>query len=77
MLKARIKKTGAILYVEEITNNAIFLRHPFDPELKAACTPQEVDFIGEEDKVQIDWEQRRYELAKEAMGAFIDRKSVV
>lgn len=69
-MKARIKETGEVLIVEETTDSHVFLKMPCSQGTSIGLKKDLVDLL-QDDEPTIDWEQRRYELAKEAMGAFI------
>lgn len=67
-MKARVKATGEVLRVLDLDSERILIK--YGSEVKALRI-HEVDLISEsaEDYYQreINWEQRRYEIAKEAM----------
>lgn len=73
-MKARVKATGEIVDVDFIacralTNRIVNVYEEINKETGARIfTSDELDFNN---SIQIDWEQRRYELIKEAMGANI------
>lgn len=68
-MKARIKTTGEIVEVDDLYDDGTALVK--DKYLKVS----ELDFFG--DFETIDWEQRRYELAKAAMqGILGDEKEI-
>lgn len=72
-MKAKIKKTGEIVEVIKYSkyNHCIEYGNSFgEYDTKSL---DDVDLII--DEPAIDWEQRRYEIAKEAMGAFISSPS--
>lgn len=75
-MKARIKATGEVLRVLDLDSERILIK--YGSEVKSLCI-HEVDLISGsvEDYYQreINWEQRRYEIAKEAMGALISSPS--
>lgn len=71
-MKARIKKTGEVLRVSDVTDNYVYLISPQGGE--DICLPIEnVQLLDDcQSKVDhIDWEQRRYEIAKEAMAGIL------
>ena len=75
-MKARIKKTDEVLRVSDVTDNYVYLISPQGGE--DICLPIEnVQLLDDcQSKVDhIDWEQRRYEIAKDAMSAFISAPS--
>ena len=67
-MKAKVKNTGEVFSVLDLDSERVLIK--CDSEIKAFRI-HEVDLIpgSTEDyqKKEIDWEQRRYELAKEAM----------
>lgn len=71
-MKARIKKTG------EIINIANYAKVTLD-QCDSWGNPIELEFdeveILQEPTSDIDWEQRRYEIAKEMMAAFLSNYS--
>lgn len=72
-MKARIKKTGEIVEILQYGINGDWVNY-LDESSKIVTSPlnyyQDFDFI--EESKHIDWEQRRYEIAKEAMFHMID-----
>ena len=69
-MKAKIIETGEVLNVAEYDgrNGTVILWFPNGET--ALYEEKDVEFIVDS-KTSIDWEQRRYEIAKEAMAAFI------
>ena len=69
-MKARIKETGEVLRVLDLDSERILIK--YGSEVKALRI-HEVDLISEsaEDykKREIDWEQRRYEIAKDVLAS--------
>lgn len=67
-MKARVKDTGEVLRVLDLDSERILIK--YGSEVKSFRL-HEVDLISEsaEDyqKREIDWEQRRYEIAKEVL----------
>jgi hypothetical protein len=68
-MKAKVKDTGDIV-------NVVFITHPnpavdevywWCQDNQTTYHKGELDFMGE----NIDWEQRRYEIAKDAMNGFL------
>lgn len=63
-MKARIKETGEIINIAEYARVAL-------DKCDSYCTPIEMSFedveILQDKSDDIDWEQRRYEIAKEMM----------
>lgn len=68
-MKARIRATGEIVDVKFSThpNPAIDETYWWCKDNQTAYHKSELDFMGE----NIDWEQRRYELAKVAMNSIL------
>lgn len=72
-MKARIKKTGEIIEVLGISKEygtAQYVDSTGTLRIRG-FNDNEIEIIKESEVASINWEQRRYELAKEAMGAFI------
>lgn len=69
-MKARVKATGEVLKVIDVDSERVLVKYGSDAK---SLRVHEVDLIPDPHVFnnEIDWEQRRYELAKEAMGAFI------
>lgn len=71
-MKARVKATGEVLRVLDLDSERILIK--YGSEVKYLRI-HEVDLIPEsvEDypKVEPNWEQRRYEIAREAMNGFL------
>ncbi|MDY5632518.1 MAG: hypothetical protein SPF56_08535 [Bacteroidaceae bacterium] len=69
-MKARIKATGEVLRVLDLDSERILIK--YGSEVKSLCI-HEVDLISGsvEDYYQreINWEQRRYEIAKEVLAS--------
>lgn len=65
-MKARVKSTGEIVEVEDLYDDGTALVK--DRYLKVS----ELDFFG--DFETIDWEQRRYEIAKETVTAIMSNE---
>ena len=68
-MKARVRATGEIVDVKFSThpNPAIDETYWWCKDKKESYHKSELDFMGS----TIDWEQRRYELAKEAMNGLL------
>lgn len=68
-MKAKVKDTGDIINVVFIThpNPAINVTYWWCEDNQIAYHESELDFMGE----NINWEQRRYELAKDAMNGIL------
>ena len=71
-MKVKVKSTGEVFSVLDLDSERVLIK--CDSEIKTFRL-HEVDLIPEsiEDyqKKEIDWEQRRYELAKEAMNGVL------
>lgn len=73
-MKAKIKSTGEVIEVSH-TENIITKRgveRQYVDNKRSWCTyvQSELEFIKEEPHKDIDWEQRRYEIAKDAIQGF-------
>lgn len=68
-MKAKIKDTGEIVDVKFTThpNPAVDETYWWCKDKQESYHKSELDFMGE----NIDWEQRRYELAKDAMNGIL------
>ena len=70
-MKARIIETGEVLRIDTVTDDYVYLTPPQggDP----FCLPIErVDLLDDSTrKTSVDWEQRRYEIAKEVMASYM------
>lgn len=76
-MRARIKETGEVLRVDTVTDNYVYLIPPQGGNqicLLIECVELLDDRILP-DATPVDWEQRRYEIAKDAMAAFISAPS--
>lgn len=63
-MKARIKQTGEVLIVKEISQDKVFMKiHGTNSFL--CMKTEEVDLISDEVNHEPNWEQRRYEIAKD------------
>lgn len=71
-MKAKVKDTGEVFRVLDLDSERILIK--YGSEVKALRL-HEVDLIPESaegyQKREIDWEQRRYELAKDAMSSIL------
>lgn len=72
-MKAKIKKTGEIIDVSR-TENIITSRgveRQYVDNKREWCTyvQSELEFINEEPQKDIDWEHRRYEIAKDVFAS--------
>lgn len=71
-MKAKVKDTGEVFRVLDLDSERILIK--YGSEVKALRL-HEVDLIPENaegyQKREIDWEQRRYELAKDAMNSIL------
>lgn len=75
-MKAKVKKTGEIIDVSR-TENIITSRgveKQYVDNKREWCTyvQSELEFIKESPQTDIDWEQRRYEIAKEVFASIYD-----
>ena len=72
-MKAKIKDTGEIINVKfALHPNPCFERHYwYCNEKKESYDERELDFLDNEksETKKIDWEQRRYEIAKDVLAA--------
>lgn len=66
-MKARIKKTGDIVNIEDYSMIFIDRKNEFGDTIHVR--PDELEFIDEEKGDEIDWEQRRYEIARDILSA--------
>jgi hypothetical protein len=77
-MKARVKDTGEVFRVLDLDSERILIK--YGSEVKALRL-HEVDLIPESEegyqKREIDWEQRRYEIAKEAMSGILSDENCV
>ena len=65
-MKARVKKTGELLKIAEYAKIAMDNCDSFGNPLE--YSPEEIELIDDTvSQSEIDWEQRRYEIAKAAM----------
>lgn len=70
-MKAKVKSTGEVFSVLDLDSERVLIK--CDSEIKAFRI-YEVDLIPDSidyQKRETDWEQRRYELAKEAMNGVL------
>lgn len=77
-MKAKVKTTGEVIEVSQ-TENIITKRgveRQYVDNKRSWCTyvQSELEFIKEEPCKTIDWEQRRYEIAKEAICAIMSNE---
>lgn len=67
-MKAKIKKTGEVIEVSQIEDiiTKRGVEHQYVDNKRSWCyyVQSELEFIKEEPHKTIDWEQRRYEIAK-------------
>lgn len=70
-MKAKIKKTGEVIEVSQIEDiiTKRGVEHQYVDNKRSWCyyVQSELEFIKEEPHKTIDWEQRRYEIAKDMM----------
>ena len=69
-MKARIKETGEVLIVEEISDKHVYVKMPCSIGMSVALRKEEVEILQDGCNV-IDWEQRKYEIAKDVMTGFV------
>lgn len=73
-MKARIKATGNIIDVSQtesiITSRGLERQYVDNQRKWCAYVQSELEFIHEKPQKDIDWEERRYEIAKAMMAAF-------
>lgn len=79
-MKAKIKSTGEVIEVSRIENiiTKRGVERQYVDNNRSWCTygQSELEFIKEEPHKNIDWEQRRYEIAKNALPAIMNKASV-
>lgn len=75
-MKAKIKSTGEVIEVSRIENiiTKRGVERQYVDNKRSWCTyvQSELEFIKEESHKNIDWEQRRYEIAKEVFASIYD-----
>lgn len=69
-MKARIKETGEVLIVEEVSDKHVYVKMPCGISMSVALRKEEVEILQDGCNV-IDWEQRKYEIAKDVMAGFV------
>lgn len=69
-MKARIKETGEVLIVEEVSDKHVYVKMPCGISMSVALRKEEVEILQDGCNV-IDWEQRKYEIAKDVMTGFV------
>lgn len=73
-MKARIKATGDIINVSQtesvITSRGVERQYISNSDGRRFYLQSELEFIPEKLQKDIDWEERRYEIAKDMMAAF-------
>ncbi len=69
-MKARIKETGEVLIVEEVSDKHVYVKMPCSIGMSVALRKEEVEILQDGCNV-IDWEQRKYEIAKGVMAGFV------
>lgn len=67
-MKARIKETGEVLIVEEVSDKHVYVKMPCGVSMSVALRKEEVEILQDGCNV-IDWEQRRYEIARDLFSA--------
>lgn len=73
-MKAKVIETGEIVDVIKIPDRIVGLEHYWDSENEKEYSTSNLDFrvgvqMNDETAKPIDWEQRRYEIAKDVMSA--------
>lgn len=72
-MKAKVKKTGEIIEVSRTENiiTSCGVEKQYVDNNREWCTyvQSELEFIKEEPQKDIDWEQRRYEIAKDVFAS--------
>lgn len=72
-MKARIKATGNIIDVSQtesiITSRGVERQYISNSDERCFYLQSELEFIHEKPQKDIDWEERRYEIAKAMMAA--------
>lgn len=75
-MKAKIKKTGEVIEVSQIediiTKRGVERQYVDNKRSWCTYVQSELEFIKEEPHKNIDWEQRRYEIAKEVFASIYD-----
>lgn len=73
-MKAKVKETGEIIEVKDYCSLIDYARGVYTEKISGRKFKEhELEFIQEKtNKSNIDWEQRRYELAKEYSKTFIN-----
>ena len=69
-MKARIKETGEVLIVEEVSDKHVYVKMPCSIGMSVALRKEEVEILQEGCNM-VDWEQRKYEIAKDVMTGFV------
>lgn len=72
-MKARIIETGEVLRVDTVTDDYVYLTPPQggDPICLLIERVELLDDSILHGKTSVDWEQRRYEIAKDVMAAYM------
>lgn len=69
-MKAKVKATGKVIILNEKVSLIDYARGFYKDTEGNKYHGEELEFIEEKNENPIDWEQRRYELAKELMKGF-------
>lgn len=71
-MKAKLKATGEVIILNEKVSLIDYARGIYRDTSGNKYHNEELDFMEEENKDQIDWEQRRYEIAKECFAVLMN-----
>lgn len=66
-MKAKVKKTGEIIELNDTSSLIDFLRGILRDKDGKKYMEGEIEIIAEKEKKTIDWEQRRYEIAQKIL----------
>lgn len=69
-MKARIKETGEVLIVEEVSDKHVYVKMPCGISMSVALRKEDVEILQDGCNT-IDWEQRKYEIARVVMAGFV------
>lgn len=75
-MKAKVKKTGNVIILNEKVSLIEYARGMYRDTEGNKYHYKELEFIEEKVENPIDWEQRRYEIAKAAMQGIISNESI-
>lgn len=78
-MKAKVKATGEIIDVSQtesiITSRGVEKQYVDNKREWCTYEQSKLEFIKKEPQRDIDWEQRRYEIAKDMIAAFLSNYS--